>query len=127
MSEQRFPTAFPLKHQRKDLELALNFAQAHSQEVPVAAATTQLFKKVKPKTPCLERDESHIRNRRDISCAFDMLWDQAWGLPRSDSPSPTAQQVVRHALPNKHLSSCCPLPGITLRAFGCSALHLSLS
>lgn len=46
MAEAKFPTAFPLKHQRKDLELALDFAQSHKQDVPVASAVTDLFKKV---------------------------------------------------------------------------------
>jgi len=45
MSENKYPTAFPLKHQRKDLELALKYATAQDQNLPVAAASTELFKK----------------------------------------------------------------------------------
>lgn len=47
MSQDNFPTAFPLKHQRKDLELALDYASTKDQELPVAAITTALFKKVR--------------------------------------------------------------------------------
>jgi glyoxylate/succinic semialdehyde reductase len=46
MAANKYPTAFPLKHQRKDLELALKYAAAQSQDLPVAAASTELFKKV---------------------------------------------------------------------------------
>ena len=46
MKEQKYPTAFPLKHQRKDLELALKYAESTQQSLPVAAATTELYKKV---------------------------------------------------------------------------------
>lgn len=46
MAQEQFPTAFPLKHQRKDMELALRCANSKGQYVPVAAATTKLFKKV---------------------------------------------------------------------------------
>ena len=46
MAENKYPTAFPLKHQRKDLELALKYAKAQNQELPVAAASTELYKKV---------------------------------------------------------------------------------
>lgn len=46
MAQGNFPTAFPLKHQRKDLELALKYAESQSQGLPVANATTELFKKV---------------------------------------------------------------------------------
>lgn len=45
MSANKYPTAFPLKHQRKDLELALKYAAKHDQDLPVAAASTALFKK----------------------------------------------------------------------------------
>ena len=46
MAEKKFPTAFPLKHQRKDLELALKYAHSEKQELPVAAATAKLYKEV---------------------------------------------------------------------------------
>ena len=45
MVESRFPTAFPLKHQRKDLQLALRLAEEHCQTLPTAAAATDLFVK----------------------------------------------------------------------------------
>ena len=44
MAQGEFPTAFPLKHQRKDLELALSLSHSQSHELPVAAAATKLFK-----------------------------------------------------------------------------------
>ena len=46
MKDHDYPTAFPLKHQRKDLELALKYAGTKNQSLPVAAASTDLFKKV---------------------------------------------------------------------------------
>lgn len=45
MKDHKYPAAFPLKHQRKDLELALKYAGSRDQSLPVAAATTDLFKK----------------------------------------------------------------------------------
>ena len=53
MSQGKFPTAFPLKHQRKDLELALDYAEKKGLELPVAAITTALYKKVVPSVPRL--------------------------------------------------------------------------
>lgn len=44
MKEHNYPPAFPLKHQRKDLELAMKYAGSKDQSLPVAAATTDLFK-----------------------------------------------------------------------------------
>lgn len=44
MAAGKFPTAFPLKHQRKDIELALKYAESQKQELPVAAATAKLYK-----------------------------------------------------------------------------------
>ncbi len=46
MKDHKYPTAFPLKHQRKDIELALKYAESKQQSLPVAAATTDLYKKV---------------------------------------------------------------------------------
>lgn len=46
MVEHKYPTAFPLKHQQKDLRLALELAQQHDQDLPTAAAANGLYEKV---------------------------------------------------------------------------------
>lgn len=46
MIEHKYPTAFPLKHQQKDLRLALELAHEHGQELPTAAAANGLYEKV---------------------------------------------------------------------------------
>lgn len=46
MIEHKYPTAFPLKHQQKDMRLALELAEQHGQELPTAAAANQLYGKV---------------------------------------------------------------------------------
>lgn len=43
MIDGRHPTAFPLKHQQKDLRLVLELGQAAGQELPVAAAVNKLY------------------------------------------------------------------------------------
>jgi glyoxylate/succinic semialdehyde reductase len=43
MVEGRFPTAFPLKHQRKDMRLALELGKALKQDLTVAAAADDLY------------------------------------------------------------------------------------
>ncbi|CAL8462090.1 g1621 [Coccomyxa elongata] len=43
MLEGRYPTAFPLKHQQKDLRLALQAAGEGSLKLPVAAAANSLY------------------------------------------------------------------------------------
>lgn len=43
MVEKRYPTAFPLKHQQKDLRLALELAEEVGQQVPVAVAANKEF------------------------------------------------------------------------------------
>ena len=48
MIEHKYPTAFPLKHQQKDLRLALELAHEHGQELPTAAAANSLYEKVTP-------------------------------------------------------------------------------
>jgi glyoxylate/succinic semialdehyde reductase len=40
MCENKFPTAFPLKHQHKDMRLALQLAESLGRRTPVAAAAT---------------------------------------------------------------------------------------
>lgn len=43
MCKGSFPTAFPLKHQQKDLRLALSLGDRLEQPLPVASAANQLF------------------------------------------------------------------------------------
>lgn len=47
MVKSTYPTAFPLKHQQKDLRLALGLAESVSQPTPVAAAANELYKVAK--------------------------------------------------------------------------------
>ncbi|KAH7439160.1 hypothetical protein KP509_04G048000 [Ceratopteris richardii] len=49
MVNKKFSPAFPLKHQQKDLRLALQLAEAVSQSVPVAASANELYKVAKCK------------------------------------------------------------------------------
>lgn len=46
MLNGEYPTAFPLKHQQKDLRLVLELAGGVSQPLPVAAAANSLFEQV---------------------------------------------------------------------------------
>ena len=39
-----FPPAFPLKHQQKDMRLALALGDELAQEMPVAAAANEMYK-----------------------------------------------------------------------------------
>lgn len=48
MIEGAYPTAFPLKHQLKDLRLALELGAAVGQPLPVAAAARQLYEQARP-------------------------------------------------------------------------------
>ncbi|CAL0322081.1 unnamed protein product [Lupinus luteus] len=47
MIQSLYPTAFPLKHQQKDLRLALGLAESVSQATPIAAAANELYKVAK--------------------------------------------------------------------------------
>ncbi|KAL2899600.1 Glyoxylate/succinic semialdehyde reductase 2 chloroplastic [Bienertia sinuspersici] len=47
MIQSQYPTAFPLKHQQKDLRLALGLAESVSQPIPIAAAANELYKVAK--------------------------------------------------------------------------------
>ncbi|KAK7271977.1 hypothetical protein RJT34_28289 [Clitoria ternatea] len=47
MIQSNYPTAFPLKHQQKDLRLALGLAESVSQPIPIAAAANELYKVAK--------------------------------------------------------------------------------
>ena len=46
MAKQQYPTAFPLKHQQKDLRLALELAEEHRQTLPLTAAANDLYVQV---------------------------------------------------------------------------------
>ncbi|KAG0459496.1 hypothetical protein HPP92_022624 [Vanilla planifolia] len=47
MVKSQYPTAFPLKHQQKDLRLGLSLAESVSQPVPIAAVANELYKVAK--------------------------------------------------------------------------------
>lgn len=47
MIENRYPPAFPLKHQQKDMRLALSLGDEQAVSMPIAAASNE----VKIKTP----------------------------------------------------------------------------
>uniref|UniRef100_A0A0A9FZL9 3-hydroxyisobutyrate dehydrogenase-like NAD-binding domain-containing protein n=1 Tax=Arundo donax TaxID=35708 RepID=A0A0A9FZL9_ARUDO len=47
MVKAAYPTAFPLKHQQKDLRLALALAESVSQSIPTVAAANELYKAAK--------------------------------------------------------------------------------
>ncbi|KAL6005954.1 Glyoxylate/succinic semialdehyde reductase 2, chloroplastic [Asimina triloba] len=47
MVQSSYPTAFPLKHQQKDLRLALALAETVSQPIPIAAAANEMYKVAK--------------------------------------------------------------------------------
>uniref|UniRef100_A0ACD5W134 Uncharacterized protein n=1 Tax=Avena sativa TaxID=4498 RepID=A0ACD5W134_AVESA len=47
MVKAAYPTAFPLKHQQKDLRLALALGEMVSQPIPTAAAANELYKVAK--------------------------------------------------------------------------------
>ena len=46
MQEHKYPTAFPLKHQQKDMRLALELAHQNGQELPTASASNSLYEQV---------------------------------------------------------------------------------
>ena len=48
MNERKFPTAFPLKHQKKDLVLACELGREVKTSLPVAGAAAALYSKVQP-------------------------------------------------------------------------------
>ncbi|KAL4421900.1 hypothetical protein ABPG77_005184 [Micractinium sp. CCAP 211/92] len=47
MTEGQYPPAFPLKHQQKDMRLALALGDATAQPLPLAAAANELYKKAR--------------------------------------------------------------------------------
>ncbi len=46
MVQGKYPTAFPLKHQQKDMRLALEAAKEGGISLPVAAAANSMYVKV---------------------------------------------------------------------------------
>ncbi|KAL2332268.1 hypothetical protein Fmac_019849 [Flemingia macrophylla] len=63
MIQSLYPTAFPLKHQQKDLRLALELAESVSQSTPIAAAANELYKVAK----------SHGLSDQDFSAVIEAL------------------------------------------------------
>ncbi|KAK4591102.1 hypothetical protein RGQ29_021391 [Quercus rubra] len=63
MIQSMYPTAFPLKHQQKDLRLALGLAESVSQPTPIAAAANELYKVAK----------SHGLSDQDFSAVIEAL------------------------------------------------------
>ncbi|KAJ4717898.1 Glyoxylate/succinic semialdehyde reductase 2 [Melia azedarach] len=63
MTKSVYPTAFPLKHQQKDLRLALGLAESVSQSTPIAAAANELYKVAK----------SHGLSDQDFSAVIEAL------------------------------------------------------
>ncbi|KAK4269214.1 hypothetical protein QN277_022402 [Acacia crassicarpa] len=63
MIQSLYPTAFPLKHQQKDMRLALGLAESVSQSTPVAAAANELYKVAK----------SHGLGDQDFSAVIEAL------------------------------------------------------
>ena len=46
MVQGKYPTAFPLKHQQKDMRLALEAAEEGGVSLPVAAAANSMYVRV---------------------------------------------------------------------------------
>jgi glyoxylate/succinic semialdehyde reductase len=46
MIQAKYPTAFPLKHQQKDMRLALEMAAEQKLQLPVASAANDLYVQV---------------------------------------------------------------------------------
>ncbi|KAL3735982.1 hypothetical protein ACJRO7_025006 [Eucalyptus globulus] len=63
MVQSQYPTAFPLKHQQKDMRLALGLAESVSQSTPIAAAANELYKVAK----------SHGLSDQDFSAVIEAL------------------------------------------------------
>ncbi|KAI9072660.1 hypothetical protein K1719_045380 [Acacia pycnantha] len=63
MIQSLYPTAFPLKHQQKDMRLALGLAESVSQSTPIAAAANELYKVAK----------SHGLGDQDFSAVIETL------------------------------------------------------
>ena len=57
MNERKFPTAFPLKHQKKDLVLACELGREVKASLPVAGAAAALYSKVQPPKKPAQNDK----------------------------------------------------------------------
>ena len=70
MVEGKYPTAFPLKHQQKDMRLALEEASEASLKLPVAAAANNLYMEVHVLPPhhmgSLARNETFFPRTHDL-------------------------------------------------------------
>ena len=64
MQEHKYPTAFPLKHQQKDMRLALELAHQHGQHLPTAAAANGLYEQVRRE----HRSLSLLLNDSHVTC-----------------------------------------------------------
>lgn len=64
MVEQKFPTAFPLKHQQKDMRLALELGKQHGLTMPVAEAANDMYIKV----TCNHQSSSNDVLHQPVSC-----------------------------------------------------------
>ncbi|KAK3259053.1 hypothetical protein CYMTET_31931 [Cymbomonas tetramitiformis] len=64
MIQGKYPTAFPLKHQQKDMRLALSLGDESKQQLPVAAAANELYK---------EAIENHDLGDADFSAVLRSL------------------------------------------------------
>lgn len=73
MVQGKYPTAFPLKHQQKDMRLALEAAEQSGIMLPVAAAANDMYKKVnrhcRPHPPALRMCDV------DCSCAWQCVME----------------------------------------------------
>jgi NAD-binding of NADP-dependent 3-hydroxyisobutyrate dehydrogenase len=65
-----YPTAFPLKHQQKDLRLVLELADSVSQPLPVAAAANSLFEQVRCRSNVADVSFAHARPQLHVISAI---------------------------------------------------------
>ncbi|XP_078173062.1 glyoxylate reductase 1 [Carex rostrata] len=63
MIESKYPPAFPLKHQQKDMRLALSLGDEHAVSMPIAAASNEAFKKAR----------SHELGDLDFSAVYEVV------------------------------------------------------
>ncbi|KAJ3696795.1 hypothetical protein LUZ61_000500 [Rhynchospora tenuis] len=63
MIESKYPPAFPLKHQQKDMRLALCLGDEHAVSMPIAAASNEAFKKAR----------SHGLGDLDFSAVYEIV------------------------------------------------------
>jgi len=61
MSSRNFPPAFPLKHQQKDMRLALALGDELDQALPIAAAANEMYKQAK-NAGCADADFAAVYN-----------------------------------------------------------------